>query len=194
MSLPLLIAPQYCLFMQVEPKEKFSSDRLTASRLCAADFSILCQMHQDPNVMATLNGIRSNAQTTQYLQDNLDHWQRYGYGLWIFCDKTNGNFVGRGGLRHIYVDDHDQIELAYALMSAYWGKGLATEMATAILTVGFEVLNIEQVVCLTLTTNQASQRVMQKVGFQYERNIIYANLPHVLYRLNANQWRKNHTH
>ncbi|AFZ29214.1 GCN5-related N-acetyltransferase [Gloeocapsa sp. PCC 7428] len=178
--------------MQVDQCEKFSSDRLTASRLCAEDFSILCQMHQDPNVMTTLNGIRSDAQTKQYLHRNLEHWQRYGYGLWIFRDKTNGEFVGRGGLRNIYVDGNDEIELAYALMPAYWGKGLATGMAKAMLKVGFENLEIAQVVCMTLTTNQASQRVMAKVGFQYECNIIHANLPHVLYRLTTEQWQQNH--
>jgi len=177
--------------MQVERVEKFSSDHLTASRLCAADFSILCQMHQDSTVMATLNGIRSHEQTKQYLQHNLDHWQRYGYGLWIFRDRTNSKFVGRGGLRKIYVDGIEEIELAYALMPAYWGKGLATEMATAILAVGFEYLDISEVVCLTLTTNQASQRVMEKVGFQYERNLIHANLPHVLYRLTITDWQEH---
>ncbi|MBE9188982.1 GNAT family N-acetyltransferase [Gloeocapsopsis crepidinum LEGE 06123] len=175
--------------MQVEQVEKFSSDRLTASRLCAEDFSILCQMHQDPNVMATLYGIRADAQTRQYLQHNLDHWQRYRYGLWMFRD-TDGNFVGRGGLRNVYIDSNDEIELAYALMPAYWGKGLATEMAKAILKVGFEYLDIAEVVCFTLTTNQASQRVMQKVGFQYDRNIIHANLPHVLYRLTITDWQR----
>ncbi|BAY22030.1 hypothetical protein NIES2100_17930 [Calothrix sp. NIES-2100] len=34
-----------------------------------------------------------------------------------------------------------------------------------------------------MTTNLASQRVMQKLGFQYERDMMYANLPHVFYRL-----------
>lgn len=176
--------------MPVEQVEKFSSDRLIASRLCAEDFSILCQMHQDSAVMATLNGIRSDEQTQQYLYKNLEHWQRYGYGLWIFRD-TDSNFVGRGGLRKIYIDDNEEIELAYALMPAYWGKGLATEMAKAILTVGFEYLDIPKVVCFTLTTNQASQRVMQKVGFQYECNIIHANLPHVLYRLSITDWQRH---
>ncbi|MUL35179.1 GNAT family N-acetyltransferase [Gloeocapsopsis dulcis] len=175
--------------MDKRHQEKFSSDRLTASPLCAADFSILCQMHQDPNVMATLNGIRSHEQTKQYLHKNLEHWQRYGYGLWMFRD-TDGNFVGRGGLRKIYIDGNDEIELAYALMPAYWGKGLATEMAKAILKVGFEYLDIAEVVCFTLTINQASQRVMQKVGFQYKRDIIHANLPHVLYRLTCIDWQR----
>lgn len=49
-------------------------------------------------------------------------------------------------------------------------------MAEAILTVGFDFLNIENVVWFTLTTNRASQRVMEKLGFQYQCDIIHANL------------------
>jgi RimJ/RimL family protein N-acetyltransferase len=44
-------------------------------------------------------------------------------------------------------------------------------------------------VCFTLTTNHASQRVMEKVGFRYERDVLHAGLPHVLYRLSASAWR-----
>ena len=41
---------------------------------------------------------------------------------------------------------------------------------------------MRDIVCFTLPTNRASQRVMEKVGFVYERDITHANLPHVLYR------------
>jgi len=34
-----------------------------------------------------------------------------------------------------------------------------------------------------LPTNKASRRVMEKVGFQYEKDVVWADLPHVLYRL-----------
>lgn len=163
--------------LQIEKSiEKFSTDRLIADRLCVEDLGELCRMHQDPIVMITLNGIRSDEQTQQFLHNNLNHWQRHGYGIWIFRDKENGRFVGRGGLRNVCVDGNDEIELAYALMAEYWGKGIATEMASAILTVGFDFLNIENVVCFTLTSNRASQRVMEKVGFQYQCDIIHANL------------------
>lgn len=163
--------------LQIEKSiEKFSIDRLIAERLCVEDLGELCRMHQDPIVMITLNGIRSDEQTKQFLYNNLNHWQRHGYGIWIFRDKENGRFVGRGGLRNVCVDGNDEIELAYALMAEYWGFGIATEMASAILTVGFDFLNIENVVCFTLTSNRASQRVMEKVGFQYQRDMIHANL------------------
>jgi RimJ/RimL family protein N-acetyltransferase len=159
------------------------TDRLIAERLHLADLDELCRMHRDPSVMATLGGLRSDDQTQQFLRDNLRHWDQHGYGLWIFRDKADGRFVGRGGLRHVHVGGHDEVELAYALMAAFWGSGLATEMAKAILTVAFEHLDLTDIVAFTLTTNEASRRVMEKVGGTFERDIVHAGLPHVLYRI-----------
>jgi RimJ/RimL family protein N-acetyltransferase len=56
-------------------------------------------------------------------------------------------------------------------------------MGEQILKIGFELLKLPEIVCFTLTTNKASQRVMEKLGFKYERDIIHAHLPHLLYRL-----------
>jgi RimJ/RimL family protein N-acetyltransferase len=81
--------------------------------------------------------------------------------------------------------------LAYALVTEYWGRGLATEMAKEILTGAFERLGMEKVVCFTLTTNRPSQRVMEKAGFEYERNVVHAGLPHVLYRISASEWKES---
>ena len=163
--------------------ETLSTPRLIGDRLRIEHFDLLCKMHQDPKVMATLAGVRSNEETQLILQENLQHWERHGFGLWVFRDKIDNRFVGRAGLRHVHVEGNDEVELAYALMSEFWGKGLATEIGETILKVGFEQLKLPEVVCFTMTTNFASQRVMQKLGFQYERDFIRANLPHVFYRL-----------
>jgi RimJ/RimL family protein N-acetyltransferase len=79
-------------------------------------------------------------------------------------------------------------------MSAFWGLGLATEIAQASLKIGFERLNLSTIVCFTLPTNRASQRVMAKAGFQYERNISHANLPHVFYRMTQLEWSRLKAH
>ncbi len=54
--------------------------------------------------------------------------------------------------------------------------------------VAFTELHLPEIVCFTLPTNRASQRVMQKAGFRYERDLIYKDLPHVIYRLHASAW------
>jgi RimJ/RimL family protein N-acetyltransferase len=163
--------------------ETFTTHRLLAERLQFQHLNELDRMHQDLQVMATLGGIRSDEETRLFIFNNLHHWQQYGFGLWVFRDKVNNQFVGRAGLRNTNVEGINEVELAYALMAKFWGQGLATEMGEQILKIGFELLKLREIVCFTLTTNKASQRVMEKLGFKYEREMIHANLPHLLYRL-----------
>jgi [ribosomal protein S5]-alanine N-acetyltransferase len=172
--------------------ESFRTDRLVAAPLRPEDFADLRRLHGDPRVMATLSADGRplpEEETRRALQRHLGHWERHGYGLWAFRDPTDGRFVGYCGLKHTEVGGNDEIELAYAVVADEWGQGLATEMAEAVLRVGFEHLGLTEVVCFTLTTNRASQRVMEKAGFAYEREIVHAGLPHVLYRLTAGEWR-----
>ena len=69
------------------------------------------------------------------------------------------------------------------MTAAFWGRGLASEMAAALLRSGGDGLAPGGIVAFTLTTNGASRRVMEKLGFRFERDIIHAGLPHVLNRL-----------
>jgi ribosomal-protein-alanine N-acetyltransferase len=135
--------------------------------------------------MATLGGIRSDEETGLLLARNLEHWERHGFGLWVLRDENDGRFAGRAGLRHVRVGGADEVELAYALMPEFWGRGLATEIVGAILSLAFGRLGLPEVVCFTLPTNAASRRVMEKAGFTFERDVIHADLPHVLYRIAA---------
>ncbi len=134
--------------------------------------------------MATLGGLRPDDETTRYLQDNLAHRDQYGYGIWVF-KNDNGRLVGRAGLRNTRVGGDDRVQLAYALAVEYWNRRMATEVAKAILKLAFKRLGLTNIVCFTLATNRMSQRVMEKAGFAYERDVVYAGLPSVLYRITA---------
>jgi [ribosomal protein S5]-alanine N-acetyltransferase len=171
----------------MNPIIRFGTDRLQACALTEGDLDDLHSMHQDPRTMATLGGVRTRDRTRQFLERNLAHWEQYGFGLWIFRTE-DGSFVGRAGLRHVRIDDQDEVELAYALDFAAWGKGLATEMARAILAIGFCRLQLPHVVAFTLKTNHQSVSVMEKVGCTFERELVHAGLPHVLYRQNRDHF------
>jgi RimJ/RimL family protein N-acetyltransferase len=162
--------------------DSFLTDRLIAERLREDHLGDLCRMHQDPRVMATLGGLRSEDETRQAHRRNLDHWDRHGFGLWVFRDRNDLRFAGRGGLRRVLVEGAGEVELAYGFMPEFWGRGLATEVARAILALASEHLGLDDVACFTLPTNLASRRVMEKAAFTFERDVIHAGLPHVLYR------------
>ena len=166
--------------------DAFQTVRMVTERARKEHFDELVRLHQDPKVMATLGGVMAEDETASQLGEWVDHWERNGYGLWIFRDKNSGDFIGRAGLRRGIFGGRDEVELAYALRAEYWGRGLATEMSLAILDIGFGKLRLNEIVAFTLPSNLASRRVIEKSGFIYEHDIIHAGLPHVLYRRRAN--------
>lgn len=156
--------------------------RLTAERLGPAHVAELMRMHSDPQVMATLGGLRGEAETLDYLASNLRHWQRYGYGLWVFRDAW-GAFVGRAGIRHINVEEREEIELAYAVMRAFQRQGMATDIARSLVRLAVAELGLDRLVALSLPDNIGSIRVMERAGFCFEREALYRGTPCVLHRL-----------
>ncbi len=172
--------------------ECLQTARLLLTRPQPVDLDEYLAMQRDPRVMATLGGVKSEEHSTQAFQRHLAHWAEHGFGWWIVRDPATGKFIGRGGLRNVTVEGPDKIEVGYGFIPEFWGRGLATELARESVRVGFDVLNAPALISFTLPTNVASRRVMEKVGFRVNRDIEYAGLPHVLYRLTATEWRTQH--
>src|SRR5262245_57080754 len=103
--------------------DTFDTARLLGERLSPRHLDDLCLQHRDAATMATLGGVRDEADTRRWLSVNLEHWDQHGFGLWIFRERATGRFVGRGGLRYVAVAGRDEVEVAYALLPAWWGQG-----------------------------------------------------------------------
>jgi RimJ/RimL family protein N-acetyltransferase len=172
----------------MNPVEERQTPHLLLHRMGADDLDDLTRLHLDPRVMATMGGVRTLEQTRDWLGRQMGHWERTGFGLWMARERATGQFTGRGGLHYIQIEGREEVEVGYTFLPEYWGRGLATELARESIRVGFTVLNFPELICFTLTTNKASQRVMEKAGFRYERPITYTDLPHVLYRLRRTEW------
>jgi RimJ/RimL family protein N-acetyltransferase len=162
--------------------ERVETARLVGTRITPADLDRLRTLYQDPRVAETLGGLRDDEWVADRLAFEVGHWERHGFGAWIFRERGSGGLVGRGAVRHAQALDGDQIELGYALVPECWGAGLATEMAGAMAAVARDELGLPEIAAWTLTTNRASQRVLEKVGFTYERDFEWADLPHRYYR------------
>jgi RimJ/RimL family protein N-acetyltransferase len=170
--------------------EELRTARMILRRISREDHDDLARMHRDPRVMATLGGARSEEFMRERLEHHIAIWERDGFGWWVLREPGTERLIGRGGLRKLEVEGRPEVELGYGLVAEFWGRGLATELAIESVRVGFEVLGVPDLICFTMPTNRASQRVMEKAGFRYERDGTWADLPHVFYRLTANEWRK----
>jgi RimJ/RimL family protein N-acetyltransferase len=102
--------------------------------------------------------------------------------LRLLRDRETGEMVGRGGLQYTFTAGLNDVEAGWAIVPERWGQGLATELAHACVEVGFGQLDLFEIIAFTQPTNLASRRVMEKAGFEYDRDILHAGLPHVLYR------------
>lgn len=168
--------------------DSFETARLAARRIGVEHLPLLERMHGDACVMASIGGVRSSDETRKYLEENVDHWVRYGYGLWVLFNAAGDSFAGRGGIRQVVVPGGEETEIAYAFMSEYWRRGLASELAHHLVTIAFENLDIASLVAFTWTSNIASERVMQKLGLRYDRHFDYRGRRHVQYRVRREDW------
>jgi [ribosomal protein S5]-alanine N-acetyltransferase len=178
------------------PITSLTTRRLLSEPISANHFAEIHRLHSDPQVMKTLSvdgKPLSEEKTRESIQQAADHWQQHGFGLYLVRRKSDGEFIGRGGLKVYRVEGKDVVGLAYAVVSYFWNQGFATEMAQASLQVGFQQLGFSEIASWTLPSNLASQRVMEKLGFRYERDFEFAGLLHRLYRLTSNAWRGYHS-
>lgn len=168
---------------QFESIAAFSTERLIARQIQPDDLDKFICMNANQSVMASLGGLRDAQQSKDDLERHLRRWQEEGFGTWMFYKKDTKEWIGRGGLRRLELAGHEEVELGYAVMPSFWNHGLATEIAKAVIEIAFEVLRLNDIVCFAEKTNLASQQVMQKAGFQYEKDFTYGETLHALYRL-----------
>lgn len=160
----------------------FSTTRLRAERMTVAHLPDLLRMHQNEQFMAHMGGVRDEAWTTAYLERNLAHWTEHAFGMWVLRDLSTQQVVGLGGLRYLDIDGVNEVELGYGFFPQHWGRGLATEIATACVEIGRRSLRLRSVVAVTAPANQASHRVLVKAGLAYERDVVLSGEPSVLFQ------------
>ena len=111
---------------------------LRGTRVVPADFGDYLALYSEPRVTATLTVDGQplpEPEARERFARKLELWERHGYGLWFFRDREGGVFVGYCGLQPAEQWDPPSVELLYAALPAWWGRGLTSEMAAAVLRV-----------------------------------------------------------
>lgn len=140
----------------------------------ADDADALLHIFSDPLVMAAFASAPfDRQQMARWVERNLDHQARYGYGLYSVILKANQLLAGDCGLTRMSIADRAEVELGYDFRSDYWNQGLATEAAIAVRDHAFAVLGLPRLVSLIRHGNLASRRVAEKVGLRFTADITH---------------------
>ena len=163
--------------------DAFSTPRLAAERIRFPHYSRWLDLFRNPDVTAFEGGAWAFERIARGFAKQLGRWETAGIGYWIFAER--GRFVGIGGVRDLPRAGPLAVELGYALVPEFWGKGLATEMARGVLDSGVDGLGSRDVIAYTLLAHGASRRVLEKSGFHFEGERWQEGRPHALYRRRA---------
>jgi RimJ/RimL family protein N-acetyltransferase len=142
---------------------QLETKRLVLRPMLETDLEALLLIFTDPKVMAAFDHPPfTREQMQRWLNRNLDHQSRFGYGLFSVILKESGELIGDCGLEQM--EDQGAAELGYDFRSEFWNQGYATEAACAVRAFAFEVLKLPCLISLIRVGNLRSKRVAEKVG------------------------------
>jgi len=165
----------------------------------------------DREPFAALNGDPAVMEFFPSLQNReasdacIDAWQvqfaAKGWSNWAAELRETGEFIGYVGLtvpRRV-LPFSPCVEIGWRLARSFWGRGLASEAALAVLRAGFERLGLAEVVSFTARANLRSRAVMERIGMRnVNEDFEYPGIPeghalrlHCLYRVSRAQWQEN---
>lgn len=149
---------------------QLETKRLLLRESIVEDAPVLYEMTNDPEVMKYTGDVMfKSVEETKELIRNYPDYQKYTYGRWTTIIKETNEIIGWCGLK--YIEDLKETDLGFRFMKKYWNKGYGTEASIACLQYGFEQLGMQQIIAQVYKDNGASQRVLQKLGFTYWKEL-----------------------
>ncbi len=146
--------------------DEVHTKRLVLRRPIADDGAAMFRIHGDPvtNLYNPFGPHPNLATSEEMLQECLDHWKIYGFGLWAVTLPQEEKIIGFGGIEHQVWRDRDVLNLYYRFTPSAWGRGYATEMAQT--AVHFAQIHLPQlpIVARIRDKNVPSKHVAERAG------------------------------
>ena len=157
------------------------TERLLLRPPKARDYDAFVRFFADARQAEHVGGVKDPEQCWRLLASYIGHWSMKGYGYMAVEERHSGDFMGCVGLWDS--NPWPELEMGYWLMADAQGKGYAFEAATQVKQYVFEVLGLPTLVSYIAADNNASIRLAEKLGAQYEQTIDLLDFgPHGVYR------------
>ena len=158
---------------------KIETERLVLRELSVSDAENFFQLNSDPEVLKYTGDVpfSTMAEAESFLK-NYNDYKRNGYGRWAVIQKDSNTFMGWCGLK---LNEENLIDLGFRFFQKEWGKGYATEAASASLQYGFNVLDLEEIIGRAATAHIASIKVLEKVGMKFWKSAPCKGIQNAVY-------------
>lgn len=137
-------------------------------------------------------------ETAAFLDGQIAHWKRYGFGLWMLDERPGDSLIGYAGLSipAFLPEVLPAVEVGWRLSPRSWGRGYATQAGNAALSGAFQDLRLDRVVSLPQVDNVASWRVAERLGMSATGTVTVAATERrgpvevVVYEMTVETWRQ----
>lgn len=146
--------------------------RLNLRRLTTDDAEFILELLNEPSFLRFIGdkGVRTLDDARGYILNGpVEMYNRLGFGLYLTELKESGVPIGICGL--LKRDSLEDVDIGFAFLPRFWAKGYAYESAAAVMAYGKRVLGLKRVVAITSPDNDASARVLEKLGLRFEKMI-----------------------
>ncbi len=151
------------------------TDRLALRRFTVDDAEFILELLNEPSFLQYIGdrGVRTLDDAREYiLTGPVASYEQHGFGLYLTVLTEPGVAIGICGL--LKRESLEDVDIGFALLPKYWSKGSAFESASAVMEYGRAVLGLQRIVAVTAPANDASIRVLEKLGMRFEKMVTLA--------------------
>jgi len=163
------------------------TSHLRLRKLRWRDYSVLCKILRDVDVMYAWEGPFSKTQVFDWIKLQKKNYRKLGFSLWSVVLKETGEMIGQCGLFLQNYKGAQILELSYLFQKDFWHKGYATEAAIACRDYAFETLGADEVFSTVRDTNIASRNVAKRCGMAHRDEFVKhyrgVDMPHYVYSI-----------
>ena len=146
------------------------TDRLTLRHLSTGDAEFILELLNEPSFIRYIGDkqVRTLDDARAYvLNGPVKSYETYGFGLNLVELKSEGKPIGMCGL--LKRDTLPEPDIGFAFLPDYWNQGYAFEAAAAVMNHARANLGVENVLAITSPDNDASAKLLGKIGLRFDR-------------------------
>jgi RimJ/RimL family protein N-acetyltransferase len=156
------------------PLPEVTTERLELRRFAASDLDELASLFTNVDIWRFPYGRGlTRHETEEFVDAQIRQWNEYGFGCWLARERLSGRMVGYVGVSvpMFLPEILPAVEVGWRFHRDEWGKGFATEGATAALDEAFTTMGLEEVCSVPQVGNPASARVAERLGMTLSRTV-----------------------
>jgi len=155
--------------------------RLGLRYLQESDIKYLEALESDSEVKKYFpDGPRDRSKTEDMIKRFIANYENKGLPNFMIFDLESGEFIGRVGFG---ITEDNEIEVGYVLHKKFWGKGIASEVVSAMLIYAKEHITVDYIIAYADVGNVGSTRVMEKCGMDYYKTDMAKGIQCKFYRI-----------